>query len=79
MKCELKKVQKDALHWTRGVSPYDKKLFQSMKTRFDSIEQNDILDLDELITEKKVKLNCLNVDPNATQVNYMQKLTFCLK
>jgi len=57
-----------AIHWTNGVSPYDKTLFQPLIEKFESIEQNDIYDLDELIVEKKAKLNCLNIDPNAPQV-----------
>lgn len=57
-----------AVYWTQGVSPYDKKLFQSFKEKFDSIEQDDIEDLDLLIVEKKAKLNCLNIDPQAPKV-----------
>lgn len=40
-----------------------------MKDKFDAIEESDIEDLDVLIVEKKAKLNCLNIDPNAPQVN----------
>jgi len=57
-----------ARHWTNGVSPYDKTLFQPMIEKFENIEQNDVDDLDVLIVEKKAKLNCLNIDPNAPQV-----------
>lgn len=57
-----------AVHWTNGLSPYDRTLFQTMIEKFDSIEQNDVDDLDVLIVEKKAKLNCLNIDPNAPQV-----------
>lgn len=58
-----------ALYWSKGISPYDKTLFQPMKAKFDSLEIEDIDDLDGLIVEKKAKLNCLNIDPNAPQVN----------
>jgi len=57
-----------AVHWTNGLSPYDKTLFQPMIEKFENIEQNDVDDLDVLIVEKKAKLNCLNIDPNAPQV-----------
>lgn len=57
-----------ASHWTNGVSPYDKTLFQPMIEKFKNIEQDDVDDLDVLIVEKKAKLNCLNIDPNAPQV-----------
>lgn len=57
-----------AIHWTNGVSPYDKTLFQPMIEKFKNIEQDDVDDLDVLIVEKKAKLNCLNIDPNAPQV-----------
>jgi len=40
-----------------------------MKDKFDEIEESEIEDLDVLIVEKKAKLNCLNIDPNAPQVN----------
>lgn len=59
-----------AVHWTQGVSPYDKNLFQPFKEKFDSIEQDNIEDLDLLIVEKKAKLNCLNIDPQAPMVYY---------
>lgn len=68
MESEFKKMKDVALCWSRGISPYDKKLFQPMKENFDGIEQFDIEDLDLLIVEKKAKLNCLNIDPNAPQV-----------
>jgi len=57
-----------AAHWTNGVSPYDRTLFQPLMEKFESIEQSDVDDLDVLIVEKKAKLNCLNIDPNAPQV-----------
>jgi len=63
-----------AIHWTNGVSPYDKTLFQPLLVKFDTIEQCDVDDLDELIVEKKAKLNCLNIDPNAPQVKREQIL-----
>jgi len=66
---EFKKIQDVAVYWSKGLSPYDKTLFQPMKNKFDEIEQSDIEDLDVLIVEKKAKLNCLNIDPNAPQVN----------
>jgi len=62
-----------AIHWSRGVSPYDKTLFQPFKEKFDDIEQSEIEELDVLMVEKKAKLNCLNIDPNAPQVNREQK------
>jgi len=57
-----------AVHWTNGVCPYDKIVFKPILEKFNSIEQNDVDDLDVLIVEKKAKLNCLNIDPNAPQV-----------
>lgn len=65
---EFKKMLQVSLHWSRGISPYDKKLFAPIKENFDAIEQNDIEDLDLLIVEKKAKLNCLSIDPNAPRV-----------
>lgn len=65
---EFKKIHDVAVHWSKGLSPYDKTLFQPMKDKFDEIEQSDIEDLDVLIVEKKAKLNCLNIDPNAPQL-----------
>lgn len=76
MDSEFKKIQDVAIHWSKGLSPYDKTLFQPMKDKFDEIEQSDIEDLDVLIVEKKAKLNCLNIDPNAPQVNWEQMLNF---
>lgn len=62
------------------MSPYDKTLFQPMIDKFNNIEQGEVDDLDVLIVEKKAKLNCLNIDPNAPQVKWEQlMLTFCLK
>ncbi|XP_016657266.1 structural maintenance of chromosomes protein 5 [Acyrthosiphon pisum] len=68
LESEFKKMLDVAVHWTNGVSPYDKTLFQSMIEKFANIEQNDVDDLDVLIVEKKAKLNCLNIDPNAPQL-----------
>jgi len=68
LESEFKKIQDVAMHWTNGVSPYDKTLFQPMIDKFNSIEQSEVDDLDVLIVEKKAKLNCLNIDPNAPQV-----------
>lgn len=65
---EFKKLLKVALHWSQGISPYDEQLFRSMKADFESIEQKEYEDLDVLIVEKKAKLNCLNIDPNAPKV-----------
>lgn len=65
---EFKKILDVAIHWSSGVSPYDKTLFQPIKEKFDRIEQTDIEDLDVLIVEIKAKLNCLNIDPNAPQL-----------
>ena len=69
MDSEFKKILDVAIHWSSGVSPYDKTLFQPIKEKFDRIEQTDIEDLDVLIVEIKAKLNCLNIDPNAPQVH----------
>lgn len=66
----LKNIKKKALYWTQGISPYDKQIFEPLKEKFESIEENDVDDLDVLISEKKAQLNCLNVDPNALQVGY---------
>lgn len=68
LESEFKKMLDVAVHWTNGLSPYDRTLFQPMIEKFESIEQNDVDDLDVLIVEKKAKLNCLNIDPNAPQV-----------
>ncbi|XP_050058944.1 structural maintenance of chromosomes protein 5 [Aphis gossypii] len=65
---KFKKIHDVAVHWSKGLSPYDKTLFQPMKDKFDAIEESDIEDLDVLIVEKKAKLNCLNIDPNAPQL-----------
>ncbi|XP_050443520.1 structural maintenance of chromosomes protein 5 [Adelges cooleyi] len=65
---EFKKTSEVALYWSRGVSMYDKELFSQMTDKFSTIEQCDLDDLDELIVEKKAKLNCLNIDPNAPQL-----------
>ncbi|XP_026817249.1 structural maintenance of chromosomes protein 5 [Rhopalosiphum maidis] len=65
---EFKKMLDVAIHWSRGVSPYDKTLFQPFKEKFDDIEQSEVEDLDVLMVEKKAKLNCLNIDPNAPQL-----------
>lgn len=62
-------MQNVALHWTKNVTPYDKKLFIPIKKKFDAIEEIDVHELDGLIVEKKAKLNCINIDPNAPQVN----------
>ncbi|KAL4131729.1 hypothetical protein QTP88_009002 [Uroleucon formosanum] len=68
LESEFKKMLDVAIHWTNGVSPYDKTLFQPMIEKFKNIEQDDVDDLDVLIVEKKAKLNCLNIDPNAPQL-----------
>ncbi|XP_025193514.1 structural maintenance of chromosomes protein 5 [Melanaphis sacchari] len=68
LESEFKKILDVALHWSRGLSPYDKTLFLTMKRKLDAIEQEDIDDLDELIVEKKAKLNCLHTDQNAPQL-----------
>ncbi|VVC40914.1 Hypothetical protein CINCED_3A020659 [Cinara cedri] len=68
LESEFKKMLDVALHWSQGVTPYDTALFEPFKEKFDSIEQNDISDLDELIVEMKAKLNCLNIDPNAPKI-----------
>lgn len=73
---EIKKMQDVALHWTKNVTPYDKKLFVPIKEKFDAIAENDIHELDGLIVEKKAKLNCINIDPNAPEVNCIQILNF---
>jgi len=65
---EFKIVLEVAMHWTKGISPYNGHSFQPMKIRFDKIPQNDIEEMDELIVDTKAKLNCLNIDPNAPQV-----------
>ncbi|XP_022172006.1 structural maintenance of chromosomes protein 5 isoform X2 [Myzus persicae] len=65
---EFKKMLDVAVHWTNGVCPYDKILFPPILEKFNSIEQIDVDDLDVLIVEKKAKLNCLNIDPNAPQL-----------
>lgn len=69
-------MQEVALFWSKGVSPYDAKLFLPMKEKFEGIDADDVEELDVLIVEKKAKLNCLNIDPNAPQVNCMQILNF---
>lgn len=79
LKSEFKKMQKIALHWTRGVSPYDTQLFKSFSEKFAKIEQNDIDDMDTYIIEIKSQLNILNVDPNAPWVYCIYMLTFCRK
>lgn len=57
-----------AIHWSRGVSPYDKTLFQPFKEKFDDIEQSEIEELDVLMVEKKAKLNCLNIDRSGSVI-----------
>jgi hypothetical protein len=68
LELELKKTLEVALHWTKGVSPYDKNLFKPYNDAFDTIEESDVCDLDNVIIEKRAKLNCLCVDPKAPQV-----------
>lgn len=62
------KSMETALKSTKNVSPYDVKAFAPYKERFRAIEQSSIDDLDLLIVEKKAKLNCLIIDPNAPKV-----------
>lgn len=73
---EFKKILEVALYWTKGVSPYDKNLFKPIKETFETVEQNDIDDLDLIIVEKKAKLNCLNIDKNSPQVCYVHFFCF---
>lgn len=68
MDSEFKKILDVALHWSRGISPYDKQLFQSLKADFDTIKETELEEMDSLIVEKKAQLNCLNIDPNAPKV-----------
>lgn len=73
LESEFKEMLEVALKWSQGVTPYDTILFEPLKKKFDSIEKNDIDELDELIIEMKAKLNCLNIDSNAPKV-YIYKL-----
>jgi len=57
-----------ALKLTKNVSPYDVEAFAPYKEKFQAIEQSSIDDLDLQIVEKKAKLNCLVIDPNAPKV-----------
>lgn len=68
LESEFQMIKKSALHFTRGVSPYDKELFIPIKDSFDLLEQNSIEDLDELTIDLRAKLNALHIDPNAPQV-----------
>lgn len=75
---ELEKMLQVALHWTKGVSPYDQNLFKTFTEAFDTIKESDVCDLDKVIVDKRAKLNCLSIDPKAPQVIQSSKHDYIL-